>query len=125
MIRELVADSLRWNHEVDLRTIELETRARIDGYRIVSGGRHTGSDEWSYTDAATGETLASGIGQVAQIAAWQNSWKLDSEIAMDAVHDTDKLSYDRGIPDSLAEAIASWVDSHRHEAQILHSILDP
>ena len=105
---------------------EEAARARLeaDGYRIVGGGSLDGEGSWRITDHRTGEVLASGTGGLPDyeraaeaLNAQQPIWHHDN-----ILNEEDQLAYARapspppGIPESLAQALDEWADSHQDEA---------
>ena len=119
-IRRLVAAWIEWDSTVESSARGEEIAARVEGYRVVSGGQ-TGSDgSWEITDAASGEVLTTGKGLQSFEEAWRPEWH-DSEPFIDtAVTEVDEpKAATFGLPPGFASAIKEFALNHPEESRWL------
>ena len=121
-IRHLVAAWIEWHSTVESSASGEEIAARVEGYRVVSGGQ-TGSDgSWEITDAASGEVLASGTdcwsGELDE--AWRPEWHHIDNFVDAVVTEVDEpKAATFGLPPGFASAIEEFALNHPEESRWL------
>lgn len=110
LFRDHTRAILKFDEEHDQRQETLLADYEAKGHRIVSGGQ-TGHDTWDVTDYRTGKTLFEGDGGIEgyyRVADEHGEMWVHIDPITEHLFDIpDPIT--EGLPESLCEALASWV----------------
>lgn len=119
LFRQHIRAILKFEDEHDQRQETLLKDYEAKGHRIVSGGQ-TGHDTWDVTDYRTGETIIEGGGGIdgyhAAADKHGETWLHIDPITEHLFDIPDPVT--PGLPESLCEALASWVRDQASDEDI-------
>ena len=121
VIREYIRTVLETTAAAEKAEEDEIARIEAEGFRLVDGGQ-LAEDRWEITDFRSGEILAEGTGGPDEYFEAANA--LDNDVKIYYIGAIASEIYSRfpvpdppaGLPESLAEALAIWVNEHTGEA---------
>ncbi|MEE2040099.1 hypothetical protein Q8791_23050 [Nocardiopsis sp. CT-R113] len=119
LTRQYIADCYKEERSYENHRVQLLTNWETKGHTIVSGHYNGSNDSWNITDYRNGKLLAEGTGHDEYNAVWDSrgaQW-VDYDHATRPLDD--HLTYPErpeGLPDSLCDALAQWVDNNPEDA---------
>jgi hypothetical protein len=110
------------NEELDAAELAAIARVEAEGKRVVFGGdsgrrNSEGEAIWEVQDWRTKEVIAKGEGPYeSYLAAWEGTNWVNADVVTAEDEDLELPDHD-GLPESLAQALAEWVESNMDEAR--------